>query len=107
MNTDTDDLISIGKISEEGLSKIVTEAERGRRKVILRRNKPVAVIVDIPTMNRLQELDEREEELRDFAAALARVATDTGARISLDELAARMGVDLDSLGYLDDDTDII
>lgn len=107
MNTDTDDLISIGKISSEGLSRIVTEAEGGRRKVILRHNKPVAAIVDIATMNKLQELDEREEELRDFAAALARVATDNGMRISLDELAERLGVDLDSLSYLDDETDII
>ena len=107
MNTDTDDLISISKISDAGLSRLVTEAEGGRHKVILRHNKPVAAIVDIPTMNKLQELDEREEELRDFAAALARVATDTGTRISLDELAAKLGVDLDSLSYLDDDTDVI
>ena len=55
----------------------------------------------------LQELAELEEELRDFAAALARTATNSGVRTSLEELAAKLGVDLDSLGYLDDATDII
>lgn len=107
MNIDTDDLISIGKISDGGLSRLVSDAEHGHAKVILRHNKPVAAIVDIATMNKLQELDAREEELKDFAVALARTATDTGARTSLDKLAADMGVDLDSLSYLDDETDII
>lgn len=107
MKSDTDDLISISDVSKTGLSNLVAEAEGGRTKVILRHNKPVAAIVDIPTMNKLQELEEREEELRDFAAALARVAADGGARVTLDDLAARLGIDLDSLAYLDDETDII
>jgi antitoxin (DNA-binding transcriptional repressor) of toxin-antitoxin stability system len=107
MNIDTDDIVSIGKISEGGLSRMVREAEDGRHKVILRSNKPVAAIVDIQTMNRLQNLEAREEELRDFAVALARTATDSGERTSLDKLAANLGVDLDSLSHLDDETDII
>ncbi len=107
MKFDTDDLVSISDVSKVGLSNLVSEAESGRTKVILRHNKPVAALVDIPTMNKLQELAEREEELRDFAAALARVAADRGDRVSLDELAAQLGVDLDSLGYLDDDSDVI
>jgi len=107
LNIDTDDIVSIGKINEGGLSRIVREAEDGRHKVILRSNKPVAAIVDIQTMNRLQNLEAREEELRDFAVALARTATDTGDRVSLEKLAAEMGVDLDNLGHLDDESDII
>jgi antitoxin (DNA-binding transcriptional repressor) of toxin-antitoxin stability system len=107
MDMNTDDLISIGKINDTGLSRLVREAEQGHHKVILRSNKPVAALVDIPTMDRLQRLDAREEELRDLAMALARAATDTGARTSLEELAAELDVDLDGLGHLDDETDII
>lgn len=107
MHIDTEDLISIGRISDAGLSRLVSDAEHGRTKVILRHNKPVAAIVDIETMNRLQDLEAREEELRDIAVALARTATDTGARTSLDKLAADLGVNLEDLSHLDDETDII
>jgi prevent-host-death family protein len=103
MNIDTKDLISVSEVSSRGLSSIVNEAAEGRPKVILRSNKPVAAIVDIATMERLQELDEREEDLRLLAMALARSAADTGTRYSLRDVAAKLGVDLDSLADDEDE----
>jgi len=103
MNIDTRDLISVSEVSSRGLSSIISEAEEGRPKVILRSNKPVAAIVDIATMEKLQELEEREEDLRLLGVALARSAADGGKRYSLREVAAKLGVDLNSLADEDDD----
>jgi prevent-host-death family protein len=105
VNIDTKDLISVSEVSSRGLSSIINEAEEGRPKVILRSNKPVAAIVDIATMEKLQELEEREEDLRLLGVALARSAADSGKRYSLREVAAKLGVDLDSLADADDDED--
>lgn len=103
MKFDTKDLISVSEISSRGLSSIISDAEEGRPKVILRSNKPVAAIVGIETMERLQELDEREEDFRLLAVALARAVTDSGKRYSLREVAAELGVDLDNLGDDEDE----
>jgi len=97
MNIDTKDLISVSEASSRGLSSIVNEAAEGRHKVILRSNKPIAAIVDIATMEKLQELDEREEDLRLLGVAVVRAAADSGTRYTLREVAAKLGVDLDSL----------
>lgn len=105
MNIDTRDLISVSEANSRGLSSIISEAEAGRPKVILRSNKPVAAIVDIATMERLQALDEREEDLRLLGIALARTAADSGKRYSLRDVAAKFGVDLDSLRNEADDED--
>jgi antitoxin (DNA-binding transcriptional repressor) of toxin-antitoxin stability system len=97
MNINTDDLISVSEANHRGLSSIVNDAAEGHPKVILRSNKPVAAIVDIATMNKLQELDEREDDLRLLGIAIARAATDNGERHTLRDVAARFGIDLDSL----------
>jgi prevent-host-death family protein len=97
MDIDTKDLISVSEVSSRGLSSIINEAAEGHPKVILRSNKPIAAIVDIATMERLQALDEREEDLRLLGMALARTAADNGTRHSLRDVAAKLGIDLDSL----------
>lgn len=97
MNTDTKDLISITEIGRVGVSSIINEAADGRSRVVLRNNRPVAAIVGIDAMERIQELDEREEELRLLGLAIARLATDSGKRYSLRDVAERYGFDLDEL----------
>lgn len=97
MNTDTNDLISITDIGRVGVSSIINEAADGRNRVVLRNNRPVAAIVGIAAMQRLQDIDEREEELRLLALAVARTATDTGERHSLRDVALRLGFDPDEL----------
>ena len=95
MNIDTNDLISVTEISAQGISKIITEASEGRQRVVLRNNRPEAAIVDIKTMERLQRLDELEDDLRLMAVALARTLTDSGERHSLEDVAAEFGIDLE------------
>ena len=97
MNTDTNDLISITDIGRVGVSSIINEAAEGRSRVVLRNNRPVAAIVGIDAMQRLQDLDEREEDLRLLALAVARSATDSGRLHGLRDVAERYGLDLDEL----------
>jgi antitoxin (DNA-binding transcriptional repressor) of toxin-antitoxin stability system len=102
MNIDTNDLINVTEIAKRGVSAVINEVAGGRHFVVLNNSRPVAAIVDISTMERLQKLDEREEDLRLLAVASARMATDSGRRTSLRDVAAQLGVDLDSLGEDED-----
>lgn len=94
MRIDTNDVISVTEASTQGLSKLVNEASKGRRLVVFRNNQPAAVIVDVQTMERLQYLEELEEDLKLIAIAWARSLTDSGERYSLDDVATELGVDL-------------
>jgi hypothetical protein len=97
MNVDTGDLISITEASNKGVSKLVTDAENGRPQVLLRNNRAVAAIVNIGSMDRLQRLDELEDDLRLLSIALVRAAADSGRRYDLDDVLAEAGIDPDSL----------
>ncbi|MQA16077.1 MAG: prevent-host-death family protein [Pseudonocardiaceae bacterium] len=97
MNTDTRDLISVSDASNKGVSKLVTEAENGRPQVLLRNSKAVAAIVDIDCMDRLQRLEELEDDMRLLSIALVRAAADSGRRYDLDDVLAEANIDPDSL----------
>ncbi|WP_028924346.1 type II toxin-antitoxin system Phd/YefM family antitoxin [Pseudonocardia acaciae] len=97
MNVDTGDLISVTDASNRGVSKLASDAEHGRPQVLVRNNKPVAAIVDIPTMDRLRRLDELEDDLRLLSIALVRTAADSGRRYALDDVLAEAGIDRDEL----------
>jgi hypothetical protein len=60
----------------------------------MRNNTPLGVLAPVALMGRLDEIDEREENVRLLAAALVRSVTSTGDLVSLDDLAAELGVDL-------------
>jgi len=94
MRIDTNDVISVTEASTQGLSKLVNEVSKGRLLVVFRNNQPAAAIVDIKTMERLQYLEELEEDLKLIAIAWARSLTDSGERYDLDDVAAELGVDL-------------
>jgi prevent-host-death family protein len=92
MKVDTRDLISVTDANNKGISGLVADAERGQSRIIVRNSKPVAAVVSVGEYDRLAEL---EENLVLMVAAFARMATDTGDWIELDDLAAELGVDLD------------
>lgn len=93
MKTDTRDLISATTAARD-FSRIATEASEGRRFVVLKNNEPAVAIVSVADMERLDRVDEIEDEMRMIAVALARIATDDGARFSVEEVAAELGIDL-------------
>jgi antitoxin (DNA-binding transcriptional repressor) of toxin-antitoxin stability system len=90
-------LISISEASTRGVSKLVTDAENGRPQVLLRNGKAVAAVVTIDSVDRLQRLDELEDDLRLLSIALVRAAADSGRRYDLDDVLAEAGIDPNSL----------
>jgi prevent-host-death family protein len=100
MKVDTRDLISVTEASSRGISGLVADAEEGNPKIIVRNSRPVAAVVSIAQYDRLAEI---EENLTLMVAALARLASDTGQRRTLAEVAAGLGFDPSELS--DDDAD--
>jgi hypothetical protein len=93
MNTDTRDLIGVTEAGQKGVSRLVADAENGRPQVVLRNGKAVAAIVSIDCMDRLQRIEELEDDLRLLSIALVRAAADSGRRYDLDEVAQELGID--------------
>lgn len=77
--------LSVTDAASRGVSSIVAAAESGQDVVVERRGKPVAVVVG---MGRLTRLDALESELRGISLLLTRAATDTGKRVGLDDAPA-------------------
>ncbi len=96
---DTADLISISEANKLGVSGLVRGAEEGHEKVLLRNNKPVAAVV---SMQRLEQLQELQEDLVDVSLAAARIATTGPGRHSLDEVLAQFGYTREQLRDLPD-----
>jgi prevent-host-death family protein len=86
--------------TQRGVAGLVAAAEHGSDLVVTRRHRPVAAVVG---MSRLAELEEAAADLRDLALVLARAATDTGRRTSLDEVLEAFGHTRESLNALPDD----
>jgi prevent-host-death family protein len=96
---DTADLISISEATKRGVSALVREAEAGHEQVLLRNNKPVAAVVGI---ERLEELQQLEEDLIDLTMIAARLLTDGPERHSLDDVLARFGYTREQIRALPD-----
>jgi prevent-host-death family protein len=92
--------LTVTEAAQRGVAGLVAEAERGSDLVVTRRRRPVAAVVGI---ERLTHLEEAESDLRDLALVLARAATDTGRRTSLDGVLAAFGHTRESLAELPDD----
>jgi prevent-host-death family protein len=86
--------LSVTEATRRGVAGLVADAENGEAIVVTRRNEPVAALL---SMRRLAEIEEAASDLLDLALALARVATDTGHRTSLDDVLAAFGHSRDSL----------
>ncbi|MFI6741973.1 type II toxin-antitoxin system prevent-host-death family antitoxin [Nonomuraea sp. NPDC050451] len=92
--------MSVTEAAQRGVARLVADAEQGADLVVTRRRQPVAAVVSI---RRLNELEEAAADLRDLALVLARSVTDTGERISLDEVLAAFGHTRESLAAIPDD----
>lgn len=81
MLIDHRDVVGVTELANSS-SRLVSEAAAGRDVVIAKNNKMVAVLVGI---DRIQELEDREENLALLALAITRMATDSGNRTDLDD----------------------
>ena len=96
---DTANLISISAANKLGISGLVREAEEGNEQVVLRNNKPVAAVVSMERLERLQRL---EEDLLDVSLAAARMLTTGPRRHPLDEVIEQLGYTREQLRDLAD-----
>ena len=87
-------VVSVTDATARGVARLVRDAEDGEDIVVARHGQPVAAVV---SMQRLDRLNALEAELRDIALVLARAATDNGRRVSLDEAISAFGFDRDEL----------
>ncbi|MGA5763451.1 type II toxin-antitoxin system prevent-host-death family antitoxin [Nonomuraea bangladeshensis] len=92
--------LSVTEAARRGVARLVADAEQGADLVVTRRHQPVAAVVSI---RRLKELEEAAADLRDLALVLARSVTDTGERVSLDEVLAAFGHTRESLADIPDE----
>ncbi|RMI35272.1 type II toxin-antitoxin system prevent-host-death family antitoxin [Nocardia stercoris] len=92
--------LSVTDAAQRGVAGLVADAEHGADLVVTRHHRPVAAVV---SMARLAELDQAESDLRDLALVLARAATDSGRRTSLDDVLTAFGLTRESLAEQDDD----
>jgi prevent-host-death family protein len=72
-------------------SKLFREAAEGQRFVIFTNNAPTAAVVGMEQYRELNELEEREEQLRLLTLAITRMASDSGRRHDLDDVIADLG----------------
>jgi prevent-host-death family protein len=98
MRIDTDDTMSVGDANNEGVSKLVSRANEGRPVVLTKHGKPAAAVIDPEAMERLQRVDELEDDMRLLAVAWVRALTDSGERFTTSQVAAKFGIDLDDPG---------
>jgi prevent-host-death family protein len=92
--------MTVSEAAQRGVAGLVTEAEHGADVVVTRHRRPVAAVI---AYHRLEELSQVAEDLRDLALVLARRATDSGNRTSLDDVIAAFGHTRESLAAMPDD----
>jgi prevent-host-death family protein len=96
MHTTTESLIGATDFGRSPAS-VLQRAENGERIVILRNNKPTAIIIDVETGERVAKIEELEEDLRLLVASMVRMATDNGNRYELDAVLAELAIDASEL----------
>lgn len=96
---DTEDLISISEANKLGVSALIREAEEGRDRIVLRNNKPVAVVMGVDRFEHWQQL---QDDLIDITLVAARMLTTSGPSYSLDEVLERFGYTRDELAAIPD-----
>lgn len=93
MLIETTSLISVTDANKRGVSALAADAERGEERILLRNNRPVAAVV---SMEHLERVEDRENMIMDLSLTVARELTTSERRHSLDEV-------LDMFGYSRDD----
>lgn len=92
--------VSVTEAAQRGVAGLVADAEAGSDVVVTRRQQPVAVLV---SFQRLAQIDTVISDLHDLALVLARSATDTGHRTSIDDVLTAFGHTRESLAAVEDD----
>lgn len=87
--------------ARQGVAGIVADAE-ARDIIVTRRGHPVAAVVSIRRVERLEQL---LDDVRDLTLALSRVVTDDGNRVSFADLLAAYGLTRPELAELAEDDD--
>ena len=95
------DVVGVTELANSS-SRLVADAAQGRSFIISKNNRPTAALVG---MVRLQELEDREENLALLSLALIRMATDNGNRTDLDDFIAELGLTDEVAGLEDIDED--
>ncbi len=80
--------ITVTEASRLGVSDLVRRASQGHDIVVEKHGTPLAAVVGLA---RFAELEELEADLRSAALVLARLASDNGVRVGLDEVIASLG----------------
>lgn len=107
MKVDTRDIRTATQAARN-FGAIVDEVESGRTILVMKNNRPVSVIAPVSLMERLDEIEDREEDIRLLAVAITRMATTEGPLRDLADVAAELGIDLDDLADQDaDDRDLV
>lgn len=91
---DTKDLMSVSDANKVGISALVKAAEDGEQRVLMRNSKPVAAVVNIGTLERVEALEER---LLDVSLALTRLQIAGEQRHLLDDVLDRFGISREDL----------
>ncbi len=100
MMIDHRDVVGVTELANSS-SRLVADAAHGRAVIISKNNRPTAALVGI---GRLQQLEDREENLALLSLAMTRIATDNGNRTDLDDFIADLGL-TDEVVALDDEED--
>jgi len=98
---DTEDLVSVTEIGSRGVSHFVTQAASGRDIVVLRNNKPAAMLISV---ERYEQMQQALDDAADLALGTARLALAEGAELTgLDDVLAEFGTTREEL-LAEDDT---
>jgi len=76
---------------------VTTEVEEGRSILVVKNNRPVAAIVPPNIIERIDELNDREEDIALLILSIIRMATHSGHLNDLDDVAAELGIDIAEL----------
>lgn len=94
MKVDTRDIRAASLVARN-FGQVTDEVEAGRTIIVVRNNAPVSVLAPMALLDRLDAIDEREEDLRLLSLALVRSVTRDGDLVDLGDLATELGIDLD------------
>lgn len=89
----TRNIVGVTDVSRD-TSRYITAAAEGESFLVMKNNRAMAAIVSPDIIDRLRDLDEREQDMRLLLVALSRIATDSGNRHDLDDVAAELGISL-------------
>lgn len=97
MLIDTDHMLTITAASARGVSSLANDAANGHDLVLLRNGRPVAAVVSTERLDRMQRLEELDNDIHLLAIALSRVVLDDGTRVTLDDVLDGLGLTRDDL----------